>query len=521
MHGYRAMSAPTASPSARRAIVVLVLVLIAVAAFVRIWQLELRPPHHDEGVNGWFAERVAKDGYYVYDPANYHGPTFFYLLAAARKVLGFGLWQLRLPAALIGLAACFLPLLLRRRIGLPAALAACAVLATSPTLVYYARYAIHETLLAGLGLLATACTLRWADRSSARWLFGAGAAIAGMVATKETTVLFIAAGMLWFAGEVAAETLRARSLVIFGRRGAASLRGLAAIGAVLATMVVIHVVMYTGAFRVPGRIGEQLWRSVQAYLLWQKTGIDESGHIKSVWYYVHLGLRYEAVLYGLALVGTVTRFRERAIRGPAIVGFAMLGLYSAIPYKMPWLPTSWLMLLAIPAGAGAVVLVRLARRWLGRMAVVVVVTTTLVPALAITWRSSFVDPADVSEDLAYVHTSTDYNEWFGYVQLAARLEGTRNVRIAIDSDVVWPLPWAMTPYRNARWQALGDEHVIIAAQSRAIAVESRLAARYLRRTYRFRDSAEPVVVYLRQKTFAPVLDAAQVAGMTVVQPRRQ
>lgn len=493
---------------------ILVLIVVAVAAMLRLYQLELRPPHHDEGVNGWFTEHLLRDGYYTYDPANYHGPAYFYLLAAARRLFGFGLWQLRIVGALIGLAACFLPLLLRRRIGWPAALAGCAVLAVSPTLVYYARYAIHETLLATLGLLAAACTLQWAAGGRTRWLFGAAASIAGMVATKETTVLFLAAGGLWLAGETAVESVRTRRLVVLGRTP--TLRSVLVLVSLLAVMFAIHVIAYTGAFQVPGRTGEQLWRSIQAYFLWQKTGVDEGGHIKSAWYYVQIGARYELVLYGFALVGAVAGFRDRTIRGTALVGFILLCVYSVIPYKMPWLPTSWLMLLAVPAGHGVVFAIHTARGRLGKAAAVLVLALALVPAVAITWRSSFVSPADNGEALAYVHTDDDYNEWFGYVEMAARVLGPRNVVIAVDNDVMWPLPWSTMPYRNTRWTALGDEHVIIAAERRAPAIEQRLTRRYLRRTYQFRDSAEPVVVYLRQRTFSSLLDDSTRASMTVV-----
>lgn len=503
---------------ARTAIAIVIVLVVVAAAALRLTDLELRPPHHDEGVNGWFTEHVLRDGYYAYDPANYHGPAYFYLLAVSRRLLGFGLWQLRLPGALIGLVACLAPLLLRRRIGWPAALASGAMLAVSPTLVYYARYAIHETLLAALGLLAAICILRWAAGGSTRWAFGAGAAIAGMVGTKETTVLFLAAGGLWLAGEVVVESVRARRWLVLGR--VPGVRGAAIAAAILAMMCAIHVVLYTGGFRVPGSTGDQLWRSVQAYFLWQRTGVHETGHVKSLWYYLQLGARYELVLYAFALLGTVVGFRERAVRGPALVGVIMLGLYSLIPYKMPWLPTSWLALLAIPAGTGlAFALGWVHARW-GRVASSAVIAAALAPAVAITVRSSFVSPAGRDEALAYVHTDVAYDEWLGHVRDAARAIGPRRIRIAVDSPVTWPLPYSLTPYARVAWAARGDEHVIIVAGSRSSAVEARLADRYLRATFPLRDAAEPMVIYLREREVAPLLDETTRASMSVVGPSR-
>ncbi|MBA2645499.1 MAG: TIGR03663 family protein, partial [Pyrinomonadaceae bacterium] len=53
--------------------------MLLVAAIIRVYALELRPLHHDEGVNGFFLTRLFREGKYEYDPANYHGPTLYYL----------------------------------------------------------------------------------------------------------------------------------------------------------------------------------------------------------------------------------------------------------------------------------------------------------------------------------------------------------------------------------------------------------------------------------------------------------
>ena len=35
--------------------------IVALAAFLRLYALDLRPPHFDEGVNGWFLEPDGED----------------------------------------------------------------------------------------------------------------------------------------------------------------------------------------------------------------------------------------------------------------------------------------------------------------------------------------------------------------------------------------------------------------------------------------------------------------------------
>jgi hypothetical protein len=74
--------------------------VLVVAAFVRIYQLELRPMHHDEGVNGFFLMNLIRTGIFRYDPSNYHGPTLFYftlpLASAAQHFQMLGTWVVRI-----------------------------------------------------------------------------------------------------------------------------------------------------------------------------------------------------------------------------------------------------------------------------------------------------------------------------------------------------------------------------------------------------------------------------------------
>src|ERR1700720_1347883 len=55
-------------------------VIIGLAAFLRFFLLGIKPPHFDEGINGWFVDQIIKAGFYKYDPTNYHGPLHFYVL---------------------------------------------------------------------------------------------------------------------------------------------------------------------------------------------------------------------------------------------------------------------------------------------------------------------------------------------------------------------------------------------------------------------------------------------------------
>src|SRR5262245_7634021 len=59
------------------------ILILIVAAVLRLVWLDVKPAHFDEGVNGYFVDRMTRDGFYQYDPTNFHGPLHFYILFGA------------------------------------------------------------------------------------------------------------------------------------------------------------------------------------------------------------------------------------------------------------------------------------------------------------------------------------------------------------------------------------------------------------------------------------------------------
>ena len=189
------------------------LLIMALAAFLRVYNLNLVPLHHDEGVNGNFLVKLVRDGVYQYDPANYHGPTLYYFSAfvpwllkilfgtAARETYGLTTISIRLVPAIFGLGTIWLVLLLRKHIGSIAALSAALLLAVSPGAVYLSRYFIHETLFVFFTLGIVVAMLRCFTERNPFYLLLAAASAALLFATKETAiisaaVLLIAVAML-------------------------------------------------------------------------------------------------------------------------------------------------------------------------------------------------------------------------------------------------------------------------------------------------------------------------------------
>ena len=81
--------------------------ILALGAFLRFFLLTIKPPHFDEGINGWFVDQMMRTGFYRYDPTNYHGPLHFYILFLSQALFGRHIFALRLPVVLASIAVDF------------------------------------------------------------------------------------------------------------------------------------------------------------------------------------------------------------------------------------------------------------------------------------------------------------------------------------------------------------------------------------------------------------------------------
>lgn len=141
--------------------------ITAAAAFLRFYDLALKPFHHDEGVNGFFLTELVRKGTYHYDPANYHGPTLYYIAAVFTEAFGLKTVPVRASVAVFGVLMVVLILFLRKYLGTIGSLTAAALVAVSPGMVFISRYFIHEIFFVFLSLGIVASVVYFIDRRRA------------------------------------------------------------------------------------------------------------------------------------------------------------------------------------------------------------------------------------------------------------------------------------------------------------------------------------------------------------------
>jgi uncharacterized protein (TIGR03663 family) len=449
-------------PHKLRRLVFIGIALLALA--VRLPRLGERPMHTDEAVHAYITGQLLEGGQYHYDPRDRHGPVLYALalpvarLAGAHDFAGMTETMLRVVPAIVGALTPLLLLFVVEQIGFVAAALAALFFAIGPLPVYYSRYFIHETLFvaATLGLLASGWRAL-ANLSAMRGILP-GLCAGIMLGCKETALLhfvaFGAAATWWiYSRRRGGNPAWWSSVVVMGIVG-------------LATLVLVTVALYSWGGQ--NRHGPaDLAGSLPNYAV--RAG--GQGHEKPAWYYFVLlggGWSGWAVL-ALAAIGSVAALRRKSagtesnlmlpdgmpLAGQSLLVYALVicAIYSAIPYKMPWLALNLWLPLALLAGCGGAALGRM-----GKLA-----TSSWLPALGIavtgallaqdTWQRVFLMPADVRNPYAYAHTVEDL---LGLPAAVERLAGGKpngELLIAVVAADPWPLPWYLRKFpRIGYWQ---------------------------------------------------------------------
>lgn len=355
--------------------------IITIAAFLRLYDLNLVPLHHDEGVNGNFLVRLVRDGFYHYDPANYHGPTLYYFAAIfpwmmrllfgqhGQNTYGLTTTAIRMVPVLFGLGTIGLIFALRRNLGTIATLSAGFLLAVSPGSVYLSRYFIHETLFVFFTLGIVVALVKYYESANYAYLILAAGSAALLFATKETAIVSVGVLLIAFvmtylyralwksstdSGSRSSKKAQRKSYGaeeadqgFISRAGGSRVLAMWVVIA-MAVFIAVNVFFYSSFFtNYPGGVYDAL----KTFSFWTKTG--KEAHVHPFATYLWWLLLQESpllVLGSLGAVIAVLKPSKAMALFVALWAFGLIAAYSLIAYKTPWLSLNFLVPLALCGG---------------------------------------------------------------------------------------------------------------------------------------------------------------------------
>jgi len=486
--------------------------ILVSAALLRLIYLTQKPLHHDEGVNGNFLVTLFRTGYYHYDPANYHGPSLYYIAVIPTAInnlfhWGHGLstFAIRFVTAFFGVGLVWLMLCLRRYIGRVAALGAAAFATVSPGFIFFSRYFIHEILFVFFTLGVIVAWLWYQDTGKPAYLMLASASAGMMFATKETWLITAAVWVIAIPCTTVYLRLRGQKNTLSQtvRKEIQRSDKLKLYLAAASIFVVIGVLLYSSFFTN----NKGILDSVRTFTYWTKTG--ENGiYNREWWTYFSWMWSEEAPLLVFGSLGILVAFFQARSFFTVFCAFWSLGIlaaYSLVPYKTPWLVLSILLPFTIMAGEAVGAAFQPGMRAFTMVIAGAGIAFSLYQAVDV----SFIHYDDDNYVYIYAHTNRDFLNLIHEIDaIAAKNPAKEKIGITVMSPEHWPMPWYLRDYPNVGyWGRVvqTSEPIVIALKSQKDEVENELGDKYrLFSTHQLRPG-NTLLMYVKKGTPVPDL----------------
>ena len=492
--------------SQRLLIIVTWIGIVILSLTLRLQNLEERPIHADEATGARILAGQLAGEDYQFDPQHFHGPLLSLSSQPIARSRSETSWSelstttLRLSTVIAGLLVVFTPLLWRRSIGSWGALAAAALLASSPLMVYYNRMYIHESLLTLFAMLACAAVLRLTEQPGKRIAIASGLCIGLMFATKETFAISIlawlpAVGLCYWRQQANEARHLCPNLRIY----------------LLPSVCLAITAAFTAAYFYSDgfRSMQGIIDAVRTYFVYETT----AGHEKDMGYYLklliwpkqQLGIWWTEVLIALLAVIAVAFAVVKRVPNPAVLFLAVATvchfiIYSCIGYKTPWLMMVPWAHACLLAGYVFSYFPNLKTR--SRF----LLTLLLLTGLAYQTKQSIHASGRLANDsrnpYAYVPTSKDaakVERWLH--ELRALPDAPTLTPIGVIGQEYWPLPWYLRTFETIGYwptpiQDITDLPIIFAMPAQAQACDNLLGATHTKLPRGLRANVA-VTLYLR------------------------
>ena len=434
------------------------LLILILAAGLRMPRLAERPMHHDEANQAYRFGILLETGRYAYDADDHHGPTLYYLTLPVAWLSGVQTFAdttegtYRLVPVLFGLLLVLSPLLLRNDIGSVAVLCTALLTAVSSAMAYYSRFYIQETVFVFFTFLAIAAGMQALQRGSMRWAAACGLSAGLMFATKETAVLS-------FAAAVGAGVLCAR----WSRQGQVPWKlALPALACAMAVWLVFFSSFFT---HWSGPLDSFL--AFKGYF--QRGAGVATDHVHPWYFYLKILFHYDQVgglfrsealiiLPGLAGCFLILRKKIPSACDLGLARFLMVYtllltiIYSAIAYKTPWCILSFLHGWILLAGIAVAAALEAVRGSMRLTAAVALLFATAAAGLAFhAQQVAFRNAADDPNPYRYADTSPEFMDLPERVDAMAKVSPQgRNLYIQVIAppSSTWPLPFYLRRFPN-------------------------------------------------------------------------
>lgn len=482
--------------------------ILALALLLRVWGLDWKPAHFDEGINGWFVDQMKSMGFYRYDPHHYHGPLHFYALFLSDALFGRNLWALRLPVVIVSFFSVFWMLKYRDFFGRRASQIAAVAMAVSPAFVFYGRYSIHEVWQVLFNLILLWGVIGLWQNGGKRHLNAVVIGLTGLILTKETYVIHAGSILCAFGALKLWEWVSPSRPALPWAKPEWTRLDLLRSGAIGLGVILFF---YSGNFLNPTGVAG-IW---ETFGQWFTQTVTEPKHTKPAYYWLELMANYEWPAIAGLLCGAWYLLPTRATgRFVCILGAGVLAAYTLIPYKTPWCILSILWPFYLVLGAA---IEDVPDRW--RRFAIAAAGGLILSSAFLSVRLNFFRYTAPIEPYVYVQTSKEISILTDPLLDAAKRNPTAYESSgAILLESYYPLPWLLgdfskigyygaketDPQKPDNWPEILDADFIVIEKAKVDEILPRLRGDYIEREFEMRDGMGSCVAFFRRDKFPGV-----------------
>jgi uncharacterized protein (TIGR03663 family) len=430
--------------------VLVFLAVIVFVAFTRFWDLGTRALHHDESMHARFSWDIYRSFSYRYNPV-LHGPFQFYLTAFMYFLFGVSDAVARFGPALFGVISVLLVYPLKPYLGRTGMVLAAVLMAISPPILYFSRFARNDIYVVAWTLLIVLALFGWLHTRQRWYIYLGATAVALSLATKENTYITLAIVgvfiVLRFLQEQftpgLANRLPSHESVKSALADLWRERSLLFSGIVL--FLLIFVTFFTAFYTHPQDFASGVVKALEYWLAQH----DVSRGNQPIWYYFMQIPLYELVVavFAVPALWSLTRRGSLTDRFICFWFVGAVALYSAAGERMPWL----VLHLSLPG-------ILLVARYLGqkfsepngvrshRLAFTLFLLIG-VYALHTGMPLSFSHGDTPRDLLVYVQTTPDVPYVVAQIEQVSRKLTTETEIVGIiDNENSWPFAWYLRDY---------------------------------------------------------------------------
>lgn len=471
------------------------IVLLIFTIGSRFFAIANKPIHFDESINGWFVLQMQTLGFYKYDPNNYHGPLFFYLVQFFELIWGRSLYILRSVPAVFSVFSVMVftfGIMSSQKIERWIIF----LFLTSPAFLFFGRSAIHEMPFVFFQILLFLGLSRWLEKADGTSISLGLLGLFGMMSLKETFTITL---FCWLLALLSLGLQRVRDVFSLAKVRRAWTSQVSVFCVALAALFVLE---FTGHMQNP----KGFLDFFKAFIPWLKTGVHGTGHEKSIFYWLQVLVEAEPLVLLGVVAATVSLFsRTLELRMISVFSLSQLLIYSIIPYKTVWC------VLTLVWGFYVVLAMILVRLWtFGRSLQVLLILVSLgslIMGFYSSYRAVFRQPLDFSHPYIYVNSTPELqtlNDFLG--QEARKNPNLGSAIFQVGMEEQWPWPWLLRSFKGLHYNLCRNTVIEGAAVYFCELPEERAVDKLLHEPYwkvhiAMRQGRSESVVYFKKALF--------------------